>query len=427
MGCRGWSFDDVLPYFKKLESTKLGSDSLRGRSGPVHIDEAKRLSPFYELFFRSAEAVGIPRNPDYNGADQEGVVMTQQTVRRGMRHSTATQYLKPARKRSNMTILSGAEAASLILEGDRCVGVRFRLGGVLKEARARREVILSCGTANSPKLLELSGIGNPEVLGRHGIETRHELRGVGENLRDHFATNLKWRLSKANIALTNHGRGWRLVREVLRFAIFGKGLISQPIAPVRAFTRSRPGLQGPDIVLDVGPYIVEARPGKNRRILPVEGFAVYAQPQRPESTGSIHISSADPFAPPRINYRFLETENDRQVAVGAVRRSREIAGAPPLRDVIAEELEPGLHIQSDQDILQFIRTNGIITHHMVGTCRMGQDPLAVVDERLRVHGLKGLRVADASIMPTLPSGNTSVPCMMIGEKCADMIMQDWAA
>ena len=424
MGCRGWGYDDVLPFLKKLESTPVGDDRYRGRSGPIKVTEARKISPFYDLFIKSAVEFGIPYNSDYSGATQEGVAMAQQTVHHGFRHSSATQYLEPARRRKNVTILSGAEVTSLVLEGKRCVGVRFTRGDKNVEARARREVVVSCGASNSPKLLELSGIGNPDILHEFGIDVVHPLPGVGENLRDHYAAIMKWRFNRPGISIAKRGRGWRLAWEVLRFALFRSGFISQGIGTMRVFMRSRPELESPDIMMVVAPYMIEMKAGEGRKMSPVEGFFLYTHVQRTESTGSIHIGSRDPFAPPRICFRFLQTETDRQTAIAAVRRARDIVQTRPISQTIAEELQPGPKVSTDDEILDFIRNSGQITHHMVGTCRMGRDPMAVVDERLRVHGIEGLRVADASIMPTIPSGNTNIPCMMVGEKCADMMLAD---
>jgi choline dehydrogenase len=424
MGCRGWSYDDVLPFLKRIENTDIGDDEFRGRDGPIRVIEAAKISPFYDLFIESAKTVGIPYNADYSGATQEGVAMAQQTVKRGLRQSTATQYLEPARRRPNMTILSGAEASALLIEGKRCVGVRYTRQGRTEEARARREVVVSCGTANTPKLLELSGIGDPERLRQHGIAPVHELPGVGESMRDHYGAILKWRFNRPGISIAKRGQGWRLMLEVLRFGLFREGFISQGIGTVRVFTRSRPELENPDIMMVVAPYMTEMREGRSRRMSPVEGFFMYAHVQRTESTGSIHIRSADPRDPPAIDFRFLQTPGDRMTSIAAVRRAREIVEAPPMGETIAEELQPGRDVQSDEDILKFIRETGQITHHMVGTCRMGQDDRAVVDDRLRVRGIAGLRIADASIMPTMPSGNTNIPCIMIGEKCAAMVLED---
>ena len=424
MGNRGWSYDDVLPYLKKLESTDLGDDRYRGRTGPIRVTEATKLSSFYDLFIESAKSLGIPYNPDYSGETQDGVCMAQQTVWKGMRESTATSYLNPAGRRPNMTILAGAEASKLILDGKRCVGVRYRRQGGEHEAHATREVIVCCGAANNPKLLELSGIGNPEILSEHGITPLHDLPGVGENLRDHYAGVMKWRFNKAGISIAKVGRGWRLGLQVLRYGLFRTGFISQGIGTMRIFTKSRPELENPDIMMVVAPYLIDLKDGKSRRMSPIEGFFMYSHVQRTESSGSIHLRSADPAAVPKISFRFLQTEGDRRAAIDAIRRAREVVEAPPFGDYIAEELQPGPQVQSDEEILHFLTTMGTITHHMVGTCRMGPDPMAVVDDRLRVHGLEGLRIADASVMPTVPSGNTNVPCMMVGEKCADMVLED---
>ncbi len=424
-GCKGWSYRDVLPYFKKIESTDIGVDEYRGRSGPIKVIQSVKLCDFFDRFIAAAQTAGIPHNPDYSGAQQEGVSMAQITCWRGERQSTATSYIEPARKRPNLRVLQGAEATSLILEGKRCVGVQYRRDGIAHEARATRELIVSTGAANTPKLLELSGIGNPDVLRAHGIPVVHELQGVGENLRDHYAAIMKWRFNRPGISAAPMGRGWRLLLEVLRWGLFRTGLIAQGHGAMRVFTRSAPDLREPDLMMVVSPYIIDIkRSGKSRKISEVEGYMMYTHVQRTESTGSIHVRSADASAPPVISYRFLETDYDRRVAVAAVRRARDIAAASPMREVTAEELAPGPQVQSDEDILDFIRKTGQITQHMVGTCRMGHDKLAVVDDRLRVHGIAGLRIADASIMPTIISGNTSVPCMMIGEKCADMVLED---
>jgi choline dehydrogenase len=423
-GCRGWSYEEVLPYFRKLERAAIGSDRYRGRSGPMTVTVCAKVSPFYDVFIEAAKAAGIPANPDYSGASQVGVAMAQQNVVRGRRISTATQYLAPVRKRANFTLLAGAEATSLILEGRRCVGVRFRRNGEMHEVRATREVILSCGAANTPKLLELSGIGDPAILRRHGIAVVHDLPGVGENLRDHYGALMKWRLNTPGLSIARRGRGWRLALEVLKYLLLGKGFIAQGMGTLRVFMPSRPELRDPDIMMVVAPFIIELIEGVGRRMSQTEGFFMYAHPQRTESTSSVHIRSADPFAPPRIDFRFLLTEADRRAAILAVRHARRVVATAPLGPLVAAELQPGPQVETDDEILGFLRTQGLITNHMVGSCRMGHDPMAVVDDRLRVHGIQGLRIADASIMPTMPSGNTSIPCIMIGEKCADMVLAD---
>lgn len=424
LGCKGWSYDEILPYLKKVESCAIGSDQYRGRTGPVKVTEASKVSPFYDLFIKSAVSIGIPYNSDYSGEKQEGVAMAQQTIYRGLRQSSATQYLRPARGRPNLTILTGAEAASLILDGKRCNGVRFRRNGQMQEVRATREVIISCGTVNSPKLLELSGIGNPELLQQRGIKVVHELKGVGENLREHFAATMKWRFNRPGISIARIGQGWRLAMEVLRYMIFRKGFIAQGLGTMRIYARSSPELEHPDVMMSIAPFIIELKQGRQeRRMSPIEGFFTFTHMQHAESTGTIHIRSSDPFSPPVINFRFLDTATDQKTAVAAVRCARKIVEAPPISETIAEEIVPGRHIQTDEEIIEYIRNTGGTTSHMVGTCKMGHDSMAVVDDRLRVHGISGLRVADASIMPTILAA-TNIPCMAIGEKCADMVLAD---
>jgi choline dehydrogenase len=424
-GCRGWSYDEVLPYFKKLESTDIGDDRHRGRSGPIKVTRASQISPFYDLFIRSAQNLGYPLNPDYSGAAQYGVSMAQLTVWQGLRQSVANTYLAAARRRPNLLLRSGAHVTSLRLEGRRCVGVRYRCEGIDHEARATREVIVSAGAIATPQLLELSGIGDPEVLRCVGIPVLHALRGVGRHLRDHYGPTLKWTFKRRGLSLAGQGRGLRLLGEVMRYLLLRDGFISQGIATMRLFTRSDDAVADADITVMANPYFTEIVDGK-RRMSNQHGFFIIAQVQRPDSSGSIHVRSADPFESPDIRYEVLATERDRRTAIAAFRRAREIAAAAPLADEIEQEILPGPQVRSDEEILDFIRTTGATTFHLVGTCRMGSDALSVVDDRLRVHGLQGLRIADASIMPMIVSGNTSIPCMMIGEKCADMVLQDHA-
>jgi choline dehydrogenase len=423
-GCTGWSYRDVLPYFKKLESTSIGDDEYRGRSGPIRITSAQKDSRFYDLFMLAANRLGIPNNADYCGPDQEGVSMAQHSIYSGWRESTATRYLLPAKRRRNLSVLRDAEVSSLVLEGKRCVGVRVSINGTERVLLARREVIVSCGTVNSPKLLELSGIGNPEILKAHGITPIHSLPGVGENLRDHYTAPMKWRFNKPKLSLHRKGHGMRLFGEILKFGLFRKGFIAQAFSSLYVFAKSDQSQPRPDIMMVLIPFIVDVVPGKGRRVAPIDGFAVLPHPQRTESTGSIHIRSSDPKEYPRIDYNILDSEVDKAVAIAAFRKARAIVGSAPLSEHIAEELEPGSAVQSDEEILNFLRTSGRTTNHMVGTCRMGVDELAVVDHRLKVRGIEGLRIADGSVMPTMPSGNTNIPCMMIGEKCADMIIAE---
>jgi len=421
LGCRGWTYQDVLPFFKKMESYEGGEDEYRGRDGPLKISETPKFTDYFDLLLQAAENIGIKRNPDYNGADQEGISMNQATIANGERQSTAECYLKPARNRANLTVETGAIAHKLIVEGKRCVGVRYAVGEDVREARAAQEVIVSAGTANSPKLLELSGIGQAERLREHGIDVVHELPGVGENLRDHYAPRMRWAITQKGISLTDYGRGLPLVREAMKYFLFRDGFMANTTTSIRIYLKSREGLESPDLQISSSPLIAE-KVGRERKISKTRGITFNVHVLRTESRGSVHIKSSDPTAPPAINYNFLSTEYDREILLIALRKTRELMAASPMAEAAGEELAPGIDKQSDEELLDWVRNTAQTTYHMVGTCKMGIDPLAVVDEQLRVHGMTGLRVADASIMPTLTSGNTNAPSIMIGEKCAQMVL-----
>ncbi|MFT5173731.1 MAG: choline dehydrogenase [Gammaproteobacteria bacterium] len=420
MGNRGWSYDDVLPIYKRLESFEGGGDDeYHGRGGPLRVTVPDEKSPLFDALIKAAGEVDIPHNLDYNGAVQDGIAMSQATIAGGRRMSTAHCYLDPIRQRKNLNIVTNALTQALLLEGKRCCGVRYSVGGQLREARAAREVVVSAGTINSPQLLELSGIGQPERLQALGIEVRHALPGVGENLRDHYAPRTRWAIDAPGIAYNDRARGLGLVKQVLRYAFTRKGLLGIPAAPIRAFVRSRAGLDAPDVLLGWVPLLYE--PGY--KVSKQPGVTCYAHAMRPESSGHIHIQSADPHTPPAINFNFLSSPLDIQVTIAAVRIARAVMTAPAMLALQTRELAPGPDRASDDEILAWVKEVGETTYHPVGTCKMGQDPMAVVDDQLRVHGLEGLRVADASVMPTQISGNTNAPSIMIGEKVADMILR----
>jgi choline dehydrogenase len=426
LGNRGWSYQDVLTLFKKMESYDGGSDEYRGRDGVLKVTDSPRISPFFDKLIESAERIGIRYNPDYNGAEQEGIAMSQATINKGRRMSTAYCYLDPARDRPNLTIQSGAMADSLILEGKRCVGVRYTLGREKREARAAREVIVSGGSINSPKLLELSGIGQPDVLRRHGIAVVHELPGVGENLRDHYSPRMKYAITERNVTFNDAGTGWRLALSALQYALMRKSFLAISTVPIRMYFRTRDGLDSPDATISVMPFLTE-RINRERRISRERGVTMNVNVLRSDSRGSIHIRSADPAEPPAIRFNFLSSELDRTGVLVAMRKGRALMATPPVADIVGQELAPGPAYQSDEELLEWVRNNAETTYHPVGTCKMGRDPMAVVDDQLRVHGIEGLRVADASIMPTLTSGNTNAPSIMIGEKCSEMVLAAAAA
>jgi choline dehydrogenase len=371
---------------------------------------------------KAAGEVGIAHNPDYNGVRQDGIAMSQATIAHGRRQSTAHCYLDPIRNRANLRIETGALTEALVLEGKRCTGVRYCVGGINQEARAAREVVVSAGAINSPQLLELSGIGQPERLKALGIEVRLALPGVGENLRDHYAPRTRWAIAAKDYTFNDRARGLGLVHQALRYATTGKGLLGAVAAPIRAFVRSREGLEAPDLLLGWVPMLTE--PGrKGPRISRQSGMTCYAHPMRPESKGHVHIASADAQRPPAITFNFLSAAVDAELTVRAIRIARAIMTAPALAHLGVSEIAPGAAQTSDDEILDWVKRAGETTYHPVGTCKMGNDTMAVVDDQLRVCGIAGLRVADASIMPTLTSGNTNAPSIMIGEKAADMVLK----
>jgi choline dehydrogenase len=421
LGNRGWSYQDVLPLFKKMESYAGGDDEFRGRDGLLKVSDTSSEGAFYKQMFASAETLGIKYNPDYNGAVQEGIGMSQVSINKGRRQSTAYCYLDPVRERPNLTIQTGAMAKTLIMDGKTCVGVRYAVHGEQREARVTREVIVSGGSINSPKLLELSGIGQSALLEAHGITPVHELPGVGENLRDHYSPRVKYTVTKKNVTFNDNARGWRLVREALKYAFFRNGFLANTSVPVRMYFRTREGLESPDATISVLPFLYEMV-GRERRVSRQRGITLNINVLRSDSTGSIHIKSANADDAPAIRFNFLSSPLDRDGLIVAMRKARELMATPPMSDLIGEEIAPGMKYETDEELLEWVRNHAETTYHPVGTCKMGTDPMAVVDDQLRVHGLKGLRVADASIMPTLTSGNTNAPSIMIGEKCAKMVL-----
>ncbi|HLY45075.1 MAG TPA: GMC family oxidoreductase N-terminal domain-containing protein [Stellaceae bacterium] len=422
MGNQGWSYADVLPFFKRMESyAGGGDDTYRGRGGPLRVTNPEPRDPIFATIIAAAGEVGIPHNPDYNGARQEGIAMSQATIARGRRMSTARCYLDPIRNRQNLHIETGALTEALVLEGRRCTGVRYSVAGDAREAAAAREVVVSAGTINSPQLMELSGIGQPERLRNLGIEVRQALPGVGENLRDHYAPRTRWRVGTKGITFNDRARGMGMVYQAARYALFRKGFLASVGAPMRAFVCSREGLEAPDLLLGWVPMLTEPGP-KGPRISREAGFTCYAHPMRPESKGHIHITAADPRRPPAINFNFLSSPPDAELTVRAIRIARAVMTAPAMAPLQVTEIAPGADRITDDEILDWVKRAAETTYHPVGTCKMGADPMAVVDAQLRVHGIAGLRVADASIMPPLTSGNTNAPSIMIGEKAADMVL-----
>ena len=420
LGNRGWSYREVLPIFRDMESYQgEGDEEYRGRDGLLKVTENNETGAIYDALIKAAGEVGIKYTKDYNGAAQDGIGMTQSTIRNGRRMSTAFCYLDPARGRPNLTIQANALTEALLFEGKRCTGVRYTLNGQSHEARAGREVIVSGGSINSPQLLELSGIGQPERLQELGIAVRHALKGVGENLRDHYSPRMKWTVPSAlGMTYNDKARGLGLVWQALKYGLTRKGLLGLPASPIRAYVRTRAGLDAPDAVISWIPFLA----APNFKLAKESGVTAIMNILRSESTGSIHVSSKAPNTPPAIRFNFLSAQLDRDVTLEVMRIARRIMTAPAMKGIATDEISPGVNIQSDDELLDWVRNNAETTYHPVGTCKMGADPMAVVDDQLRVHGMEGLRVADASIMPTLTSGNTNAPSIMIGEKASRMVL-----
>jgi choline dehydrogenase len=417
----GWGYEDVLPYFKKAENPQRGADEYHGSGGPLSVSDRRHDDPLSEAFVNAAVEAGIPYNPDFNGATQEGAGFFQTTMRRGRRASSAFCYLRPAKGRRNLRIETDAHAQRIRFEGRRARAIEFRQHGELRAARARKEILVSGGAYNSPQLLQLSGIGSAELLRRHGIEVVLDAPGVGNNLQDHMHVRLVMRCSQ-RITLNdiiNHPLRRGLAGA--RYVVFRTGPLTIAAGTSGAFFKSDPRLATPDLQIHFIPFSTDKM---GEKLHAFSGFTASVCQLRPESRGSLRIRSADPAAPPEIRINYLATERDRRANIDGIRIMRKILAAPALKPYVVDEAYPGSNVSSDDDILSYCRRTGSTVYHPTSTCRMGADALAVVDQRLRVHGIEGLRVVDASIMPDLISGNTNAPVIMIAEKASDMILQD---
>jgi choline dehydrogenase len=419
MGARGWSWQDVAPVFDRIEDFETRGAQGRGNGGPLHVSIVPDENPLYDALFKAAVEAGYRVNPDYNSEDQEGVGKTQASIRRGRRMSVSHCYLEPAMRRKNLRVVTEAAARRVLLDGRRCVGIAYEHRGGRVEARADREVILSAGAIATPQLLELSGIGRPEILKAHDIEVMHALPAVGENFRDHINARIVWRVEDPRVSYNYKAQGIRAAGQALRYLATGGGFFSLPSAPLVAFLKTRPEVATPDVQMHLIPYSI--KDPKRRKLQDFPSMTVACYQLRPESLGSVHIRSADPDAHPAIRFNFLGDSIDQRTMADGFRMMRKIVEAPAMDRIRGEEYSPGKGVDSDEQVLTWIRNNSQTAYHPIGTCRMGQGPNTVVDEKLRVHGLKNLRIADASIFPTMPSGNTNAPAIMVGEKAADLI------
>lgn len=424
MGATGWSFEDVLPYFRRLENfqgLEEGDGDLRGRGGPMDVVRVTERHEIPDAFLQAAEQAGFARNPDYNGRDQEGFGYYQAMQRKGRRWSAVDAYLKPALSRPNLTVRTHAQVLRLEIEGRRVVGLVYRAGSEERRVRARADVILAAGAVQSPQLLELSGIGDPDVLTAAGIPVVHVLPGVGRNYQDHYATRMNWRV-KLPITLNELTRGWRLGAAVGRYLLGRKGILTYGTGVVGGFVKTRPGLATPDVQY----FFVHASYANaaDRVLDRAPGMTIGVTQLRPQSKGTIHATSPDPFAGPAIRPNFLADPADQETLVRGMQTARRIVEQPAMDPYRAFEISPGPEVESDAQWLDFARRTGQTIYHPVGTCRMGVGPDAVTDACLKVYGLEGLRIADASIMPTIVSANTQAAVMMIAEKAADLVEAD---
>ena len=423
-GAPGWGFADVLPYFKRLENFVDGESALRGAGGPVDIERVRERPAIARAFIDAARQAGFGENPDYNGARQEGFGYYQVNQRNGRRWSATDAYLRPALNRSNLDVRTHSQVQRIDFEGRRATGVTYRTGTDVRRINARREVILAAGTVQTPHVLELSGVGNPVALQAAALPVFHPLDGVGENYIDHFATRMNWRV-KLPVTLNEAARGWRLGIAVARYFLTRRGILTLGTGLAHGFVKTRADLQSPDVQF----FFMHASYANaaDRRLDREPGMTIGVAQLRPQSRGTIHARTPDPDVPPAMRPNFLSAPGDAETLVEGMRIARRIVEEPAMDLFRAYEMNPGPDVSSDAAWLDFARRTGQTIYHPIGTCKMGDianDRTAVVDHRLKVSGLEGLRVIDASIMPSMVSGNTQAAVFMIAEKGADLIIED---
>ncbi len=425
LGNEGWSYDDVLPYFRKSENQERGEDPYHGVGGPLDVSEQRDTHPLADAHLEAAQQAGYPLTPDFNGAQQEGFGRYQVNMRNGRRWSTARGFLKQARGRANLSVVTRAYTQRILFEGRRAVGIEYRVGDKTLTVRPNREVILALGAFNSPQLLQLSGLGPSDLLRSHGIDVVADMPGVGADMQDHYLVRTVFRCKQAITLNDVVGSKARTAAMVLRYLTQRRGMMAMPPVPTGGFIRSDPSVATPDLQTHIVLFSTSGATGRQGAGLhPFPGMSSTVILLRPESRGSVEIGSADPMAAPLIKSRYLSTERDAQTLMRGVRAVRNIMGQPALEPFVDSEIEPGADVTSDDALIEYLRNFGNTGFHPVGTCRMGSDPRAVVDARLRVRGIDDLRVVDASIMPSIVSGNTNAPVIMIAEKASDMILAD---
>ena len=418
LGNAGWSYGDVLPYFKKAERNERLHDSFHGADGPLNVAESPYTNPLSHAFVEAAQQAGLPFNPDFNGALQLGCGLFQVTQKNGRRWSAASAYLHPAAARENLTIVTKAQATRVLIENGRAVGVEYARGRRRHTARALQEVVLAAGAINSPQLLLLSGIGPAEELRARGVSVVHDLPGVGKNLQDHLNVNIVQR-AKRGSALDGKNRGLAPIGVALEYLFYGTGPGTSNVAEAGAFAVSALGAATPDLQYHFIPAQVV---NHARTPMDGDGVTVHACCLRPQSRGEIRLASTDPLQPAVMDPNYLAADYDLKVLIAGLRQGRDILAAQAFKPWLGEERLPGPAVQSNAELEDFIRATAETEYHPVGTCKMGSDPMAVVDEKLRVRGIERLRVIDASIMPAIVSGNTNAPVIMIAEKGAEMML-----
>ena len=423
-GCTGWDWDSVLPYFRKAEDQERGEDPFHGVGGPLRVSDQPARFELAEHWIAAAIEAGLPTNNDFNNGQQEGAGPFQSTTNRRRRWSTAAAYLRPARGRKNLTVATNSLATRVVIDNDRATGVEFIRNGAKETAQARGEVIVCGGVYNSPQLLQLSGLGPGELLHGLGIPVVRDMPAVGADLQDHFYVRLAFRCTKPITLNDVANNPLRKVTAGLQYMLFRTGPLATNGICAGGFARSDQRLERPDIQLNFSLWSFAERTRKGVYPHPFPGFTVSAVHLRPDARGEVRLKSADPLTPPSIRFNFLKTLYDLQALTAGMRLARKIVNQPALSDYVADEIIPGKDVNTDAEFEAAIRKNGISNLHPVGTCRMGADEAAVLDPRLRVRGVGHLRVVDASVMPSVPAGNTNAPSIMIGEKASDMILED---
>lgn len=424
LGNAGWSYQEVLPYFRRSEDCENGANTYHGTGGPLWVGNAgggnvRNEFPICEDFIKAAVQAGHPLNADINGDTQEGVGYFPHNIKHGKRLSSASAFIDNKIKPANLTVITNAHATRIIVENKKAVGVECLVNGQLQVFKASKEIALCGGAINSPQLLELSGIGRKDVLQKAGIAVVHELPGVGENLHDHWNAYIKQGITHGTTYFTE-SKPLRMIGNLFRYIVKKQGFLANPAALIAVFYKALDNARTADAQIHFAP--AASNFDNKGNMVPIEGITVATCGVRPTSRGATHIVSADARQAPAIQVNYLQTGHDQQLAIAAFRKARQILQGDAMKRYGGSELEPGNHVDSDAELLEYIRNTGDPVHHLAGSCKMGQDAMAVVDAQLRVHGIQGLRIADASIMPEIVSGNTHAACVMIGEKAADLML-----